>query len=175
MLNGNDLNAPKCSVRALRRVDEISTNWRYVLPPNVDWKEALNTSFWTDCLLKLSAGDRIDVVSADYGICFQLWVREVIDLANYIRLDARPLFPHNLELQPITQTGERPPYGVVPDKNAGGLYAVVDLANEIVIKDRMDRTVANDLAAARNHAAEAALAEVASAEPAEGAGRRARQ
>jgi hypothetical protein len=83
MLNGNTDDVPKCSVRALRRAVETSTNWRYVLPPNVDWKEALTTSFWTDALLKLSAGDRIDVVSADYKVCIQLWVREVVDLANF--------------------------------------------------------------------------------------------
>jgi hypothetical protein len=124
----------------------------------------------------LSAGDRIDVVSADYKVCIQLWVREVIDLANYLRLAARPLFPHNPELPPITQTGDRPPYGVIPNKSAGGLFAVVDFANDIVIKDKLDRTVANDLAAARNQAAETALAEATAAEPAEAsAGRRPRR
>jgi hypothetical protein len=110
-------------------------------------------------LPRLRPGDVIDVITSDYKIFYQILVQEVVDVAEFIKMTARPIFPHDLSLPPVSQTGVRPRYGVVPDRNGGGLYEVRDLQTGMTVRDKLDRFAANDLAQARIEADQAALAD----------------
>jgi hypothetical protein len=73
------LDAPKCQRSGLRKIEEVSTHLRHVVPPGIDWRAPLATNYWRAMLPRVNPGDRIDVATPDFGICYQLLVREVID------------------------------------------------------------------------------------------------
>lgn len=151
---GNET-APRAVYSDLRRAEHKRTVWRYVVPDDVDWRSPLATSYWGDALNKLTPGDRIEVVARDFAVQYELAVLEVIDLAGYLRLAARPLFPADLVLPEVRSSVERPRYGVRPDGDGG--FAVTDDGAGKTIKDRLDRSTANDLAHARNEADKLAI------------------
>ena len=169
------LDAPKCRRSELQRIEVLAVHWRHVVPADVDWRAPLSTDYWTDMLPHFNPGHLVDVCTSDFAICYQLLIQEVIDLAGYLSFAARPLFPVDLVLPAVSQTTERPRYGVRPS-NSDGRFEVVDLRDNLVVKNGMDRGAANDLAYARNEADVAAIVAVAGAgEPGVEAVRRARR
>jgi hypothetical protein len=160
-MSASTTETPKCIKRDFVAIAHSNIHWRHVIPPDIDWRAPLATDYWRDMLMRLTPGDRIDVATQDFDIYYQLLVKEVVDIAGFLRMSARPLFPHDLGLPPITQIGDRPRYAPRPDRDGGGLYEVRDVVSGDVIKNQMDRRTANDLAVARNEAAAQATAEAA--------------
>lgn len=152
-----EADSPKCAPSSLKRAEQTFTAWRHVLPYDVDWREAFATRYWANVLGKLTPGDRIAVTTPDFKIQYEFAVIEVVDLASFLRLAARPLYPHDLVLPPITETVERPRYGAVPDqKTGGGTFVVMDLKTGHAIASGLYRPAANEIAQSRNEAAHAA-------------------
>lgn len=145
-------NDPKCKTAELRHAFYAGQHWRHILPPDVDWREPLRASYWRDVLRKFMPGDPIDVATADFSLVYQLLVCEVQDVAGYIRLQARPLFPHDFELPPVVNSMDRPRYGIQVSPQGGGNYCVVDLQTGEIVRNPLDRIAANDLAYSRNEA-----------------------
>src|SRR5689334_15517772 len=111
---GNNADAPRCKPAGLKRMIHASNTWQHVVPVGINVFQPLTVSYWENELGRFHAGDEITVLAPDYSLSYGLLICEVISVANYLRILARPFYPHNLELPPVTQDGVRPRYGAFP-------------------------------------------------------------
>jgi hypothetical protein len=154
--------APAAAPLAVRRVQQVSTTWRHLLPEDVHWTLALDGGYWRGVVGRLSVGDRIEIFTPDFSIGFELLVQEAIDLVEFVRFVARPLFPADLQLPEVWE-GSRPRYSMRPTRDPG-VFDVIDTLSGETVKQALHRSRAADEAYSLNLADRQARATAATAE-----------
>lgn len=126
----------------LNSADFVRTLHGHVVPESVDWHDAVEPGYWRVVGERLREGDRIEVITADRQICFEVVVLEVNPRVSplHMKVGVRPIWPLDLAL-PVPPKAVHMPYRV--RQEAGGLYGVVNAMGDVV-KSGLTRSAALD-------------------------------
>lgn len=127
----------------LNSADFARTLHGHVLPEGADWRLAMEPEYWRLVADRLREGDRIECLTYDRQITFEIVILAVNPRVTPIHLEigVRPIWPLDQPV-PAAVRRDRLPYRV--QATAGGRFDIVNSRNEVV-RANLSRIDALDL------------------------------
>jgi hypothetical protein len=130
----------------LDRGDNRRLIWHHVLKPGVDWRVALEPSYWWACAPQLGQGHRIEIANSDYTVMIEAIVTQVNPHGfpnPRVDLHFVPVIPRDLEL-PAAQISAPSRY-LARQLSINGNWEVVDTTTDQLIQADMSKHAALSL------------------------------
>jgi hypothetical protein len=162
------LGATETSLRAanLKRTEHVFGTWGHVVPEGANWRACLSREYWFKNFEKLSAGDTVQIQTADHRVWFEMLILYVNAATDPVTFEAvfRPIYPADLELPALAK--QRPPrFEGRTFPGGDGSWCVVDLrTGERTHENSLRKQAALELSANLQRAADNAEAEAQMAE-----------